>query len=1310
MLAYRINKTISRQTSFDISFSHIEIDMFPPATYLKNVSIRNRLASPQIEIEAGSLSLSFGLSDFFSNRFSVQKVGIEDANILIKGIKKKGQQKIEYNEIFPKLKNILQVALPVKIGGVHIKRSYVESEFITGYFEYCDVIVYKSVLEANIKAHALKVDKSLIKDSEYRSFDYVTLGFHLNEEKLLLKKGEIWKDSQRVIVDGALLFKKNLEFNGSVYLRGLIEKIKYINTHKYLKDVGLKGVFEFKSEVKSDLTKSFEIDGSLRLIDFRSEYANVDNVYTEFTVNEDNLIIDQLMVEDGKGIIELEDKIVAYNFKDKKISNDFANFKVSRFKTNSILYSIRDKLSILKGDVTGQVSVQWDDDNVNFDIKKDSKLENFVLDVGAESPILKNKEVKIESGFVQVLPTGEVYLGFDLRVGDYSFLKADGFIGSKKIDIKVTDSEIDLAEVGPISGLQLYGKGPFLMNISGGGKDVVFDFKVDFVDVDILDYQIKKLKGDISLDLRDLVLSISNTLGRFSNTKYTSDGYINFKDGKINLSIDLLQTDLEDSLIIFKPLVKAVSFMDSPHLGFTYKAKVKINGDLNPEGIRVYGIVDGSDLKIFKEKSESLSFNFEFLDNVLKVDKLKMRHGSSKVLGKASVNTKSQYFEYDAKIIDGQLEDLETYRILNLGFASEFAGEFYGNGTFDDFSTRSHVKFTNSFLGNVQVPESFITIYNNSKEVFSSGNFLGDRVTYNLYLNFDDKTKQKSYLNSFLDFRDIRELISVISNHNMELPNISGKTRGSFTSSFSMFNLSDLSLNLVLSEFEFTKGSKSLFIDGEKALFNMVDGEIKEVDFRLISDSDDYLVLNGKGSLKDNIVISEKFKIDASFLELLSSKISKSTGLIKGQGNLKGSVKNLTYDHSFSGEDIFLKIIGVPSSFSSLGFDILLDQNSILVNKLDGYFGKGEINGSGLIKLVLPYPVVDLSLEFTNSYIPLFKKSGVLLSGNARVEGSDFPYLLSGSITVLNGTINDELQDLSPPSVSGRGVYQKYVPESKFDNRFDYFDLDLSIGFDKPIVVRNLLADLRLVGSGRIKGKVYKPSINGVVEVVPGLSKLLFKGNEFVIKEGSLSFSEDKGLIPELRFNGNSSINQYNINLDVYGLANDPQLSVTSDPFLKQEDIFSLLTLGFTSEISEELEEKDRRSATTLGIGTLLFDQLLKNQGLSSNLGLKLSVLPEFEENESSLLKGKSGVSDTGSSRYKSATKIKLEKKISKDVDLSLASTVGGSAEQKQEMNVNYNILKNVSLEGVYEINSASEEQSKDPTSFGIDLKIQWTY
>ena len=570
----------------------------------------------------------------------------------------------------------------------------------------------------------------------------------------MLKHSEAWKDTQKIVLDGALKFQKKnkVSFNGSIYLRGIIENLKYLKQNKDLRPLGLGGVYEIKTDVTTNLDSTLILGGFFRLVDLRSEYANLDNVYSEFKFDGSILSILNTDVSEGAGTLKLLNEAKIFNVNSSEILKNKLDVKVENFSTNSMLYAIRNNLEILKGNLDGEVSVNWDGENVNFNINEKSVLRNFILESNSKTPILVNKEVRIDRGVVRILKNSDVELEFDLKVGEKTELFAKGIIGSNQIEIQVDKSFIDFEEVGAISGVQAKGFGPFEMSIVGGGSDVNFDFGVNLEEASILGYYLDNFKSKLTLSLDDLLLTIKKGTGVSRNTKYRANGFLDFLNEKVNLSISVLYSNLEDSLKLLNPIAKNIDFLHSKYLDFTYKSKIKLIGDLKPDGLRVYGVVDGTDLQIFKEKSEALTFNFNFSDNLLTIDKIRLRHGSSEVIGKYRINVKSEYFEYDAKLMNGQIEDLESYRFLGLGYTSDVTGEFYGNGTLEDFSTRSHLKFVNSFLGNVQVPESLVTVYNNSKEIFSSGSFLGDRLTFNMYLNLNESSPQKSYFNSFVNF------------------------------------------------------------------------------------------------------------------------------------------------------------------------------------------------------------------------------------------------------------------------------------------------------------------------------------------------------------------------------------------------------------------------------------------------------------------------------------------------------------------------------------------------------------------------------
>jgi translocation and assembly module TamB len=259
--------------------------------------------------------------------------------------------------------------------------------------------------------------------------------------------------------------------------------------------------------------------------------------------------------------------------------------------------------------------------------------------------------------------------------------------------------------------------------------------------------------------------------------------------------------------------------------------------------------------------------------------------------------------------------------------------------------------------------------------------------------------------------------------------------------------------------------------------------------------------------------------------------------------------------------------------------------------------------------------------------------------------------------------------------------------------------------------VRNSLLELNIDGQAQVTGPLSLPKAKGRFQVVPSTSKFKFKGHEFNLTKGTIALGDDfnrEGA--ELDFSGVTQINEYRVRLGVSGRTKNVEVSLSSEPGLSQENLFSLLTLGVTSDVSTELDENERQSVATVGLGALLADQLKLTEGLDSSFGLRLSVLPEYAQESDTLLQGKSAVSDSSTSRFRSSTKVRVQKKISDKVDLSVSSTVGGSLEQRQKMNVNYKFDNKWSIEGVYELKSTEDEGVESSDSIGADLKYRWSF
>jgi translocation and assembly module TamB len=335
-----------------------------------------------------------------------------------------------------------------------------------------------------------------------------------------------------------------------------------------------------------------------------------------------------------------------------------------------------------------------------------------------------------------------------------------------------------------------------------------------------------------------------------------------------------------------------------------------------------------------------------------------------------------------------------------------------------------------------------------------------------------------------------------------------------------------------------------------------------------------------------------------------------------------------------------------------------------------------------------------------------------MLSASGLITGTELPYNLNSKATILQGEILDDPADIVSDSKVSLSEYNKYLPAKSDGSSTGYMNLNVSFDTQNNVAIKNNMAEVYFKANGNINGTIINPEIITKVDVLPTISKFKFKGHDFLLNQGNLEI-QDKGKVrnSQMKFVGLARVNEYDVKLDISGKLDKMDIVLSSEPYSSQEDILSLLTIGVTSDMNKNLDPTERAAITRLGIGTMFLNQLKINEDINNTIGVNVSVLPEFQEEDSSLVAGgKSAVSESSTSKLKSATKIKINKKITNKLDVSVSSTVGGSIEQKQEMNANYNVNKNMSVEGVYEIKPAEDESTATPTSLGIDLKFKWSF
>jgi translocation and assembly module TamB len=247
-----------------------------------------------------------------------------------------------------------------------------------------------------------------------------------------------------------------------------------------------------------------------------------------------------------------------------------------------------------------------------------------------------------------------------------------------------------------------------------------------------------------------------------------------------------------------------------------------------------------------------------------------------------------------------------------------------------------------------------------------------------------------------------------------------------------------------------------------------------------------------------------------------------------------------------------------------------------------------------------------------------------------------------------------------------------------------------------------------------LTGKPDRPRGEGRLFVPPNSSRVFFKNNEYQIISADINFNPKKEMTnPDFDVQALTFISTYKVYPKAYGNLERFSFDLTSEPPLPRNSILSLIAFGYTNEIQSSLYAKDQQSLTQVGVGSFVFDRFKISDILNKQFGLQVNLGTVIEQsNTQSLLSGRNQGSGAGAvGRTRSATKIELKKRLDEALTLSVSSTMGGSIGQRQSMNLNYGLTKNLQIEGVYELRTNEEGQGDIIyNSIGGDLKFRRTF
>lgn len=1320
-ISQELTNQVFSKLGLTLKFDKIEIGLFPPTSYFKKVEVISREGTSfKLSVVASSLGIQFSYLDLFSKQFTINQISISDAAMKLetpKGeIKKdfniKDLNKIDFKEIFGFYKENVYNKLPIRIKNLELENIDLEIDSKKFFVDQFLLGIYpnKVSIMGTVENENLVIFSALYPGEQEIDFD-----FEVNDAGAKIKKVKFKNRQDYVGIKGNITNKQNsLEMDGELDFFIRMETL----ARAFPQFGGLKemeGIISGRTIISNSILNP-DLAYKLSILDFSSKYINLDQIELEGEKKGHRFLIKNLMGNEGKSTIRIKNPIEFVDIAKVDLKELRIPFEVNDFYSNKIIKYVP-ALDPIKGYLSGDFDIQILDKNLYFILKDNFSARDFKLQFSELSkPLLENDLIKLSDFKVSVIKNDNILVEGNLIIKK-SKLSVQGKILNKENYLEFiakSDPIFDFRDLGPISGIDIKGSGQLNLKVSGPEDDVrlIFDSQMD--DFGFLGFNLGNVTGQVEYNIKKKKLSVFKLNSVQNNSEIIANGELIFGENS-NIDFHILTPHItyQDSLLIYEPLVKDVSWLKQKD-DFEYLADYKVTGPMDPKKLSVKGYFKGGESFFLGEEVNSFEGKYSYQNQKLQISNFTVNDGKGKIFFNANYEIPSSDFDYNAEIEGLRLTDIEFINNLNLGINGELVGTSKGGRKEGLIKTSSTLNLLSTKIGPEEVKESNLELITEGKRVNISGNLIGDYFKINSYLDLLPSKKSK---NSFVDLKIQAErlplLLGIISSHNIINQNLEGELYASLNSSFDFLNPELLNAEFKIQSFNFKSDGLEMDLKSGKNSISIKNGKIENWNLDL-SGLKDQFSSKGEGNFSSSYKITNDFNLNSQIFQLLTPNIAQISGITKGNIVLAGNFPKFDYSLALESNLDRLKLQNIPGVFEDFKIDISQQKSLLSINKFKGKYGNGEVNVRGNIKFGPPEPQVNLDYDLASINYPLFKKSVINFSGKGSLHGISKPYNLNGDFLLGYGDILDSPADLMKGQGGGLD-YSKWLPKKRYEKEGSLFNLNLKIDLANRLSIKNKMAELKFGGQLEISGNNENKYFTGNFSAIPGLSKFNFKGNNFLLSEGIIEVQNYPRELPYLRLSASSTIKKYDVKINASGKINKMVFDLTSEPSLSREDILSLITLGFTSKDALGLNQEEKQTMTSVGVGSLLADQLELSEGLTSDFGVRLNVSSELQETQkTNLPETREGSVLPTQSKFKSATRIGFKKQITEKSEISFSNTFGGSIDQKQEVSGEYYLNKNTSLRGTYEMFNSSQREIQDSgaisNNLGVDLIFKWSF
>jgi translocation and assembly module TamB len=338
-----------------------------------------------------------------------------------------------------------------------------------------------------------------------------------------------------------------------------------------------------------------------------------------------------------------------------------------------------------------------------------------------------------------------------------------------------------------------------------------------------------------------------------------------------------------------------------------------------------------------------------------------------------------------------------------------------------------------------------------------------------------------------------------------------------------------------------------------------------------------------------------------------------------------------------------------PVGIDSLNGEVLLRGSKIELSNVQAKAGGGTlaIGGSATFGTV---PTFDLAMSANSVRIHQYG-AHVLIDGKLAWSGSTQSSAVTGHLTVakLSFPEGSDLADIvgqfSDSTVSSES--------SKFERNAK---LNVSVQSGDNLSVSSSQVSVAGAVNLTAVGNLAQPVLLGRVALTSG--EVFFLSKRFAIQSGTIAFANTVRTEPVLNVSASTTVEQYNITIDLTGPLDRLRTSYTSDPALPTADVINLLAFGQTTAEAASAATPasvGAESAVASAVSGQVASQVQKLAGIS-----QLTFNPLAGNNQ-----------DPGA-------QIALQQRVSGTILLTF--TTNATSAQSQTVQVQYQPKKNITV------------------------------